>query len=81
MSEIRLKTTEKCVRLIEAENTLVIETERNKKKPEIKKEFEETFGGKVKSINTHIKQNKKIAYIKLEKETPAIDIATKFGMI
>ena len=46
-----------------------------------KKEFEEVFGVKVDGINTFIKGNKKIAYVKLAKENPAIDVATKFGMI
>jgi len=78
---MKLKTSEKCVRLIEAENTIVVETERSRKKPEIKKEFEETFEVKVKSINTHIQANKKIAFVKLAPENLAIDIATKFGMI
>ena len=78
---MKLKTSEKAVRLIEAENTITIETIRNKKKPEIKKEVEETFEVKVKSINTHIQGNKKIAYVKLMPENLAIDIATKYGMI
>ena len=78
---IKLRTSEKSVRLIEAENTIVMETERQKSKPEIKKEFEELFEVKVISINTHIQRNKKIAYIKLAPENLAIDIATKFGMI
>jgi ribosomal protein L23 len=74
-------TTEKAVRLIELNNTLVIEVEREKKKGEIKKEFEKTFKVKVNSINTMIKNNKKIAYVKLNEKNPAIDIATKLGMI
>ncbi|MBD3252453.1 50S ribosomal protein L23 [Candidatus Pacearchaeota archaeon] len=74
-------TTEKAVRLIELNNMLVIETDRKKRKHEIKKEFEEIFDVKVDSINTLIKKNKKIAYIKLNKKNPAIDIATKLGMI
>ncbi len=78
---IKLKTSEKSVRLIEIENTIVIETERNLKKSDIKKEFEEVFEVKVDSINTHIQRNKKIAYVKLAPENLAIDIATKFGMI
>ncbi len=78
---MKLKVTEKCVRLIETENTLVIETARGVKKAEIKKEFEDMFGAKVERINSHIKNNKKIAYIRLKKETPAIDVATKLGMI
>ena len=78
---IDLRTTEKCVRLIESDNVIVIETERQKKKPEIKKEFEETFKVKVEKVRTCIKNNKKYAYVKLSKENPAIDVATKFGVI
>jgi large subunit ribosomal protein L23 len=78
---IKLKTTEKSVRLVELENTLVIEVDRQLKKPEIKKEFEKYFGGKVKNMRTQIRANKKIVFIRLDESTPAIDIATKFGMI
>lgn len=78
---IGIKKTEKCMRIIETENTLVIEIERSMKKPAIKKEVEEMFNVKVERINTHIKANRKIAYVKLKKEYPAIDVATKFGMI
>jgi len=35
----------------------------------------------VNSINTLIKLNKKFAYVKLNAKNPAIDIATKLGMI
>jgi ribosomal protein L23 len=54
---------------------------RRAKKPGIKKALEEHFKVKVEGINTLVKDNKKIAYIKLKKEYPAIDIATKFGLI
>ena len=74
-------TTEKAVRLIELNNTLVIEVDRRDSKDKIKKEFEEMFKVKIESINTLIKDNKKIVYIKLNKKNPAIDIATKLGMI
>jgi ribosomal protein L23 len=77
----RFKTTEKSVRVVEAENTLVVEVDMNSKKPEIKKLAEEMFNVKVKSVNTHIKSNKKYAYIKLNDKNPAIDVATKFGLI
>ena len=73
--------TEKAIRLIEANNTLIFEFDRNARKPEIKKEVEEIFNVKVLSINTMIQHNKKIAYVKLDKKNPAIDIATKLGMI
>lgn len=78
---IRSITTEKAVRLIEAENTLLFETERQRKKPEIKKEIEETFNVKVEKIRVFIKGNKKYCYVKLDKKNPAIDVATKLGMI
>ena len=74
-------TSEKAVRLIEAENIILIETEKEKKKGEIKKEFEEIFNVKVEKIRTLIRKNKKYAYIKLNKKNPAIDLATKLGMI
>lgn len=74
-------TTEKAVRLIETENTLLFETERQKRKPAIKKEVEETFNVKVDKVRTLIRANKKIAYVKLNKKNPAINIATKLGMI
>lgn len=77
----RFKTTEKVVRILEAENKIVIEVDRRAKKPEIKKEVEEKLGAKVDSINTLIKDNKKFAYVKLNSKTPAIDIATRFGLI
>jgi len=78
---MKAKTTEKAVRLIEIDNTLVMEVDRRKSKIEIKKEFEEAFKVKVDSINTLIRKNKKIAYIRLNTKNPAIDIATKLGMI
>ncbi len=78
---MKLITTEKAVRLIELNNTLVIEADRRDSKIQIKKQVEEMFKVKVDSINTLIKKNKKIAYIKLNEKTPAIDIATKVGMI
>ena len=73
--------TEKAVRLIELNNTLLFEVDRRDRKEEIKKEIEEIFKVKVDSINTLIHLNKKIAYVKLNKKNPAIDVATKLGMI
>lgn len=78
---IRPITTEKAVRLIELNNTLMIEADRRDSKTKIKKDFEEMFKVKVDSINTFIRKNKKYAYLKLNKNNPAIDIATKLGMI
>lgn len=74
-------TTEKAVRLVEIENTLLFGVDRNASKGEIKKEVEQMFSVKVEKIRTLIRKNKKNAYIKLKKENPAIDVATKLGMI
>jgi len=74
-------TTEKAVKLIETENTLIFEVDRRKNKNEIKKEIENMFNIKIDSVNTMIKKNKKIAYVKLNKVNAAIDLATKLGMI
>lgn len=73
--------TEKAVMMIEAQNILTFETSKKKTKEEIKKEFEEVFNAKVEKIRTLIKGNKKYAYIKLKKDFPAIDIATKLGLM
>jgi large subunit ribosomal protein L23 len=73
--------TEKAVRLIESENVLIFEIDKRISKTEIKKQIEEMFKVKIESINTLIKKNKKYAYIKLNKDNPAIDVATKLGLI
>lgn len=78
---IRPITTEKAVRLIELNNTIVVEANLKERKEQIKKEFEEMFKVKVDSINTLNHANKKIAYLRLNKNNPAIDVATKLGMI
>ena len=77
----KFKTTEKSVRLIEADNTLVIEVELRADKNELKKNIEHKLGVKIKSINTLIRDNKKFAYVKLNEKNPAIYISTKFGLI
>jgi len=74
-------TTEKAVMLIERENTLIFELDKKETKTEIKNEIEKIFNVKVKEVNTLIRKNKKYAYVKLNAENPAIDVATKLGMI
>lgn len=73
--------TEKAIMMIERENTLTFEVDRRMKKNEIKKEFQDLFDVKIQDIRTLIRSNKKYAKIKLKKENPAIDLATKLGMI
>lgn len=74
-------TTEKAVKLIELENTLIFQTDRKMRKEEIKKEIESLFSVKVDKIRVLIRGNQKKAYVKLNKKNPAIDVATKLGMI
>ncbi len=74
-------TTEKAIKMLEAENKILFEVDVRTSKQDIKKEFEEKFDAKIESINTQIRKNKKIAFIKLKKEYPAIDIATKLGFM
>lgn len=73
--------TEKAIRAVEIENKISFIVDRRARKAQIKEEVEEMFKVKVEKINVYIKNNQKIAIIKLRKETPAIDIATKLGMI
>ena len=81
MTIIKPVTSEKAIKLIEAENTIIFCVDKRMKRHEIKREIEEIFKVKVENINVMIRQNKKFAYVKLKKENPAIDLATKLGMI
>ena len=75
-------STEKSVKLMQAENKMVFIVGRDTTKEEIKKAMEELFKVKVLKITTQIMPSgKKKAYIKLAPETPAIDVATNLGMI
>jgi large subunit ribosomal protein L23 len=74
-------TSEKAVKMIEIDNTLLFETERRATKTEIKKEVESLFDVKVEKVRTLIHGNAKFAYVRLNKLNPAIDVATKLGMI
>ena len=73
--------TEKAVMMIETMNVLTFEMGMNMTKDQIKKEIEEIFGVKIDGIRTLNKGNKKYAYVKLKKNFPAIDVATKLGIM
>ena len=79
--KIKPMVTEKAVMMIERENVLVFVTGMKKTKEEIKKEIEELFNVKIDNIRTLIKKNKKYAYIKINEKFPAIDVATKLGLM
>ena len=74
-------TTEKTIRMIEIENKIIFVVDRRATKSEIEKEIKKLFKVKVKKINVQIRDNKKFAFIKLKADSPAIDIATKLGII
>tara|TARA_Y100000310_G_scaffold159627_1_gene159248 strand:- start:14307 stop:14567 length:261 start_codon:yes stop_codon:yes gene_type:complete len=74
--------TEKSVRIMESENKLVFLVNRKFKKQEIKEAIEKIFEVKVIKINTlTTPAGKKKAYVRLSLETPAIDVATKLGLV
>lgn len=73
--------TEKAVMMIETQNVLTFVLDKRKTKEEIKKEIQDMFDVKIDKIRTIIRGNKKYAYVKLKKEFPAIDLATKLGLM
>ncbi len=73
--------TEKAVMAIESQNILTFQIEKENVKPNIRKEIEDLFKVKIDSIKTSIRGNKKYVRVKLKKEFPAIDIATKLGLM
>jgi ribosomal protein L23 len=73
--------TEKAIMKVESENLLTFVTGLKATKLEIKKEIEELFKVKVAKISTQIRNNQKIAYVKLNKKDLAIDVATKLGLM
>lgn len=74
-------SSEKAIRLMEAENKLVFVVDIKACKQEIKKAVEELFKAKVVSVNTLIYGGQKRAYVRFAQENPAIDIATSLGLM
>ncbi len=77
----KIKSTEKIVRQIEADNVLVFVVDRAVNKKDIRDEVESLFDVKVEKVRTHTLKNKKITYVKLKPDYPAVDVATKLGMM
>jgi len=73
--------TEKAVMLIESQNTLEFEVPKEQTKPEIRRELESLLKVKIGKMKTLVQGNKKYVYAKLKKEFPAMDVATKLGLI
>jgi large subunit ribosomal protein L23 len=77
----KVKSSEKIVRQIEIDNVLVFVVDRAISKKGIKDEVESLFDVRVAKVRTHTLKNKKHAFVKFKPEYPAIDIATKLGMM
>jgi len=75
-------STERAIRLMESENKLVFVVDKKATKQEIKKAIEERFNVKVEQVRTlNDFKGRKKAYIKFSSETPAIDLATRLGLM
>jgi large subunit ribosomal protein L23Ae len=75
-------STEKSIRLMESQNMLIFEVDKKATKNAIQNYIEDFFKVKVLKVNTRIGPDaKKRAYVKFGNDTPAIDIATKLGLI
>jgi large subunit ribosomal protein L23 len=75
-------STEKAMRLMEAENKLVFAVALKASKQDIKVAIEGMFSAKVQKISTVIlPSGKKRAYVRFTDDTPAIDIATQLGIM
>lgn len=78
----RPSATEKSIRLMETENTLIFVVQQKATKTQIKQAFEKMFKTKVVQVKSHITpQGEKKVFVKFSQETPAIDIATQLGLI
>lgn len=73
--------TEKAVMMIEANNVLTFEVDKRISKDVVRKEVEEMFNVKVEKVRSLIKANKKFIYVQLKKDFPAMDVATKLGLM
>ena len=75
-------STEKSIRLMEAQNKLIFVVVRQMKKPEIKEELEKLLSVKIDKVNTLVdKKGNKKAYVTFSADNPAIDVATKLGLM
>lgn len=74
--------TEKSIRLMESENKLVFVVSLEANKDQIKEALEDEFGVDVIDVNTMVDmQGRKKAYVEFDPEYPAIDIATRLGLM
>ena len=75
-------STEKSIRMMEAENKMVFVVDNKATKPEIKKAIEEMLKTKVVDVNTLISpRGKKKAFVKFAPDVLAMDIASNLGLM
>jgi large subunit ribosomal protein L23 len=75
-------STEKAIRMLESDNVITFVADMKATRSKIKKEIEDRFKVKVKDVRIVIDaKGRKKAYIRLNKEYPAIDIATQLGLM
>jgi large subunit ribosomal protein L23 len=74
--------TESTSLMVEKENKLVFMVNLKANKADVKKAVEELYEVRVEEINTHITpQGQKKAFVKLQPEFKAADVAIKLGML
>ncbi|WP_297979439.1 50S ribosomal protein L23 [uncultured Methanobrevibacter sp.] len=78
---VKPHVTEKTMNMIDQNNELAFIVSRESTKAQIKKAFEQLYDQEVLRVNTHItSKGLKLAYIKLEGENVAEDVAVKMGV-
>lgn len=79
---IRPLLTEKMMAQMEKENKLMFIVARKSTKSTIKNVVEKMYGEKVKEVNTQISRaGDKRAYVRFQRASAALDIATKLGVM
>ncbi len=78
---IRPDVTEKSMKLVEMENTLILVVSRNANKTTIRGAVEELYEVKVDRVRTNITpKGEKKAYVKLMPDYQAEEVATRMGI-
>jgi ribosomal protein L23 len=76
-----LLNTEKSIRLMQDNNVITAIVEDNANKNQIKEFVEKEWNVKVEKVRITNVKGKKKAYIKINKEEKAVNIANKYGII
>ena len=78
---IKPHVTEKTMNLIDENNEIAFVVRRSANKMQIKRAFVDLYEEKVATVNTHITtKGEKVAYIKLEEEEMAEELAVRIGV-